>query len=193
MERSQMNFHTQQLFNPFVHFKWTILSGVMYYETLIIYIKFSFECLSQQGHKTYVDINCRVELRYRDYSRDRNRERTSFCWLWKWGPKFLLFLVFVAVSFVCIVCVHRHFEACPPRRIQTRRSHLRNLLFMDSFIIKCDLVSGVFHVSSASYFGDMPSDIVSIAVSTGLGVSVLAGILSGVCYLWTQKVQKSRR
>nr|CAH7748699.1 unnamed protein product [Callosobruchus chinensis] len=29
----------------------------------------------------------------------------------------------------------------------------------------------------------MPSDIVSIVVSTGVGVSVLAGILSGVCYI----------
>lgn len=48
-------------------------------------------------------------------------------------------------------------------------------------------------MSGASGFGTMPSDIVSIAVSAGLGVSVLAGILSGVCYILTQKVQIPRR
>lgn len=64
---------------------------------------------------------------------------------------------------------------------------------MDNFVIKCDLLAGIFLVSGASEFGTMPSDMVSIAVSAGLGVSVLAGILSGVCYILTQKVQIPRR
>lgn len=64
---------------------------------------------------------------------------------------------------------------------------------MDNFIIKCDLVSGIFFLNCFSDFGTMPSDIVSIAVSAGFGVSVLAGILSGVCYILTQKVQKPKR
>lgn len=64
---------------------------------------------------------------------------------------------------------------------------------MDNFIIKYDLVSGGFLVSCGSVFGNMPSDIVSLAVSAGLGVSVLAGILSGVCYILTQKAHKPKR
>lgn len=61
------------------------------------------------------------------------------------------------------------------------------------FIVRCDLFSGAFYVSGGSFFGNMPSDLVSIAVSTGLGVSVLAGILSGVCFILTQRVHKPRR
>ncbi|XP_074031207.1 uncharacterized protein isoform X5 [Leptinotarsa decemlineata] len=48
--------------------------------------------------------------------------------------------------------------------------------------IKCDLVQRIFVVRDFRVW-KMPSDIISFAVSTGLGVSVLAGILSGVCYV----------
>ncbi|CAH0557348.1 unnamed protein product [Brassicogethes aeneus] len=38
----------------------------------------------------------------------------------------------------------------------------------------------------------MPSDIVSFAVTTGFGVTVLTGIISGVCYLLAQGINKKR-
>lgn len=89
----------------------------------------------------------------------------------------------------CIVCVHRHFEPNPAREDFKPDDRVS----MDNFIIKCDFVSGIFLVSGVSDFSKMPSDIVSIAVSAGLGVSVLAGLLSGVCYILTQKIQKPKR
>ncbi|XP_063913596.1 uncharacterized protein LOC135130174 isoform X2 [Zophobas morio] len=38
----------------------------------------------------------------------------------------------------------------------------------------------------------MPSDVVTIAVSTGIGVSVIAGVLSGVCYVLVQGFARKR-
>lgn len=53
---------------------------------------------------------------------------------------------------------------------------------MDSYAIQWDVLRRVFVISSCN----MPSDIVSVVVSTGVGVSVLAGLLSGVCYILAQ-------
>lgn len=39
----------------------------------------------------------------------------------------------------------------------------------------------------------MPTDMVSFAVSTGLGVSVVAGILSGVCYVLAYGIQTPKK
>ncbi|KAJ8913546.1 hypothetical protein NQ315_017097 [Exocentrus adspersus] len=47
---------------------------------------------------------------------------------------------------------------------------------------RCDLLSR-FCVIGGGKWCRMPSDVVTFAVSTGLGVSVLAGIISGVCYV----------
>lgn len=38
----------------------------------------------------------------------------------------------------------------------------------------------------------MPSDALTVAVTTGLGVSVLAGILSGICYILTHGLPHTR-
>lgn len=38
----------------------------------------------------------------------------------------------------------------------------------------------------------MPSDALTVAVTTGLGVSVLAGILSGICYIITHGLPNTR-
>lgn len=39
---------------------------------------------------------------------------------------------------------------------------------------------------------EMPSDALTVAVTTGLGVSVLAGILSGICYILTHGIPNTR-
>lgn len=39
----------------------------------------------------------------------------------------------------------------------------------------------------------MPTDMVSLTVSTGLGVSVFAGILSGLVYVLTQGIKQRKQ
>ncbi|XP_030765391.1 uncharacterized protein LOC115889511 isoform X2 [Sitophilus oryzae] len=52
---------------------------------------------------------------------------------------------------------------------------------MVPFQIRCDYVRGIFIVSGGVLCNRMP-DMVTV-VTTGLGVSLLAGVLSGVCYV----------
>nr|CAH7715869.1 unnamed protein product [Callosobruchus chinensis] len=59
---------------------------------------------------------------------------------------------------------------------------------MKKFAIFFEPLQRIFRVFS--FETRMPSDIVSIVVSTGVGVSVLAGILSGVCYILAHGVQR---
>ncbi|XP_050306519.1 uncharacterized protein LOC126743472 isoform X2 [Anthonomus grandis grandis] len=59
--------------------------------------------------------------------------------------------------------------------------------------IKCDLTRGVcFLTTGKAKFLKMPSDVVSM-VTTGLGVSLVAGILSGVAYVLAHNVGRKKR
>lgn len=75
---------------------------------------------------------------------------------------------------------------CPIKWCDTVSGDLQGLhgfpLLMIPFSVKCDYVQKICVVSGRKIGWKMPNDAVSL-VTTGIGVSVLAGILSGVCYV----------
>ncbi|XP_018574031.1 uncharacterized protein LOC108913044 isoform X2 [Anoplophora glabripennis] len=60
---------------------------------------------------------------------------------------------------------------------------------MGRCVVRCDFLRKICVVGGGKWF-KMPSDVVSFAVSTGLGVSVLAGIISGVCYVLAHGIKR---
>ncbi|XP_066246028.1 uncharacterized protein [Euwallacea similis] len=63
---------------------------------------------------------------------------------------------------------------------------------MIPFFVKCDYVKGICVVAKGTTKYEMPSEGLTL-VTTGIGVSVLAGILSGVCYVLAHGFGARRR